>query len=340
MMDMHPDRRSSPARPCVALLLPFAFAALWAATSAVPLYAQDDSPTKPAPASSSTEPALALIDQPEPQVPGLLSRWASGFNAGFTVSGLHDSTTGYSTLFTSAVGYNFNDHFSADLSFPVYLYRLAPNLASNPPANHLLVNQRGELGDMTFGLHGQWSNHVFDYLGTFAFTVPTGDHVYGLSTGHVTLDYTNHFEHTYGIFTPDIEIGIGDSSELADRSITLNYNSLGALAHFQAGTSINLFRNITFATDAYEQLPIGDQKIYQQINRRRTTLTVVTGTNLTEDNGFINSLEIPFSRHIVLSGYYSRSLRRRTDTTALSLTYTFKTPPRESLESSVGALFR
>jgi len=336
MMEMHPDQRNSPARPCVALILPLALAVLWAV---IPVYAQDDSQAKPV-ASSSAGLPKAPIDQAEPQVPGLLSRWASGFNAGFTFSGLHDSGTGYATLFTAAAGYTFNGNFSADLSFPIYLYRLAPNLAANPPANHLLVNQRGDPGDMTFGIHGQGSNHVFDYLGTFAFTVPTGDHTYGLSTGHVTLDYTNHFEHAYGIFTPDIEIGIGDSSELAERSITLNYNSLGTLAHFQAGTSINLFRNITFATDAYEQLPLGDQKIYQNINRRRTTVTVITGTNLTEDNGFINSLDIPFNRHTVLSGYYSRSLRLRTDDAAVSITYTFKVPPRESLENSVDALFR
>jgi hypothetical protein len=331
-MNMHQDLRDSP-RPYRALLL-LALATLYT----LPLLAQDETHSKPSPAAVVTQ--QASIDQPTPQVPGLLSRWASGFNAGITFSGLHDSGTGYATLFTAAMGYSFNDNFSADVSFPVYLYRLAPNLAPNPPPSRLLVTQRGESGDTTFAIHGQGSNRAFEYLGTFAFSAPTGDRSYGLSTGHVTLDFTNHFEHTYSIFTPDIEIGIGDSSELADRAITLNYNSLGALAHFQVGTSINLYRNIVFATDAYEQLPLGDQKIYQNVRRGRITVAVVSGTNLTEDNGFINSLDVPLDRHTTLSGYYSRSLRHRSDTAALSITYTFKAQPPATVENNVGALFR
>jgi len=332
-MNVQVNRQGTALRPYRLLALLLA-----CALPAMPLHAQEDAHAKP----SAVPPAAqaASIDQPVPQVPGLLSRWASGLNAGMTFTGLHDSNLGYATLFTGALGYNFNDTFSADVSFPVYLYRLAPNLAPNPPPGRLLVNQRGEPGDLTFGLHGQWTNKAFDYLGTFAFTVPTGDAAYGLSTGHATVDYTNHFEHALGIFTPDIEIGIGDSSELANRTVNTDYTSLGALSHFQAGTAINIFRGITFSADAYELLPIGDQKIYQNVRRGRITVSVVSGTNLTEDNGFINSLDIPLDRHTVLSGYYSRSLRQRTDTAAASITYTFKAPPQETVENSVGALFR
>jgi len=334
-MNMHLDRRNSSARPRRSLLLLVALCTLAATTT---LMAQDDDHAKPAATTTLVQPAT--VDQPTPQVPGLLSRWASGFNAGATFSGLHDSGSGYATLFTAALGYTFNDNFSADVSFPVYLYHLAPNLAPNPPPGRLLVTQRGESGDTTFGIHYQGSNHVFEYLGTFAFSVPTGDKDYGLSTGHVTVDYTNHFEHTYGVFSPDVEIGLGDSSGLANRTITLDYTSLGALAHFQAGTSVGLFRGVIFSADAYEQLPIGDQKIYQNVRRGKITVAVISGHNLMEDNGFINTLDIPLNRHTVLSGYYSRSLRLHADITALSLTYTFKTPPPETLENSVAALFR
>ena len=316
-------------------------AALLAMLPARPLAAQDDHDK-----SSSSVPAATVVaeppatDQPDPQVPGLLSRWTDGFNAGFTFTGLHDSETGYSTLFTTAAGYNFNDTFSVDVSFPVYLYRLAPSLAVNPPPNKLLVTQRGEPGDMTFGIHGQWSNRAFDYLGTFAFTAPTGDETYGLSTGRVTVDYTNHFEHGLGIFTPDLEIGMGDSSALVNRTITKDYTSLGPLAHFQIGTSVDLYRGSSFTTDAYEQLPIGDQKIYQSVRNGRIFVTEVTGTNVSEDNGFINSLDIPLNRHTTLSGYYSRSLRLHTDSASGSITYTFRAPAPDDLEDNVSALFR
>ena len=303
--------------------------------------AQDDHPKSSTSAPIAPSPAeVTPASQPDPQVPGLLSRWADGFNAGITLSGLHDNQTGYSTLATVAAGYNFNDTFSMDMSFPVYLYRLAPSLATNPPPSHLLVTQRGEPGDVTIGMHGQWSNRAFDYLGTFAFTVPTGDVPYGLSTGRFTLDYTSHFEHPLGIFTPDFEVGMGDSSSLVNRTVTKDYTSLGPLAHFQIGSAIDLFRGSSFTADAYEQLPIGDQKIYQSIRNGKIVVTVVAGSNVTEDNGFINSLDIPLDRHTTLSGYYSRSLRLHTDTAAASITYTFRAPAPDTLEDNVGALFR
>jgi hypothetical protein len=323
-------------------------AAVFVLSAAMPAAAQEEhsksSLSGPGTAGAGPDVAAATPlpaqDQVDPQVPGLLSRWTDGFNVGFTFSGLHDAQTGYSTLFTTAAGYNFNDTFSSDVSFPVYLYRLAPSLAANPPPSKQLVTQRGEPGDLTIGLHAQWSNKIFDYLGTFAFTVPTGDVPYGLSTGRFTLDLTNHFEHAIGIFTPDLEIGIGDSSSLVNRTVTKDYTSLGPLAHFQLGTSIDLIWGSSFSADAYEQMPIGDQKIYQSIRRGRIIVSEVAGANVTEDNGFINSLDIPLDRHTTLTGYYSRSLRLHNDTAAASITYTFRAPAPDTLESNVSALFR
>ncbi len=111
-------------------------------------------------------------------------------------------------------------------------------------------------------------------------------------------------------------------------------------AHFQIGSAIDLFRGSSFSADAYEQLPIGDQKIYQSIRNGKIVVTVVAGSNVNEDNGFINSLDIPLDRHTTLSGYYSRSLRLHTDTAAASITYTFRAPAPDTLESNVSALFR
>ena len=285
-------------------------------------------PATPATTSSpATQPPAATST---PKVPGLISRWFKGFNAGFTFTGLHDSGTGYATVFTVAAAYNFSDTYSMDVDFPLYLYRLAPSLAANPPPSQLLVPKRGDPGDVTVGMHGQWINRFFDYLGTFSFTAPTGDETYGLSTGRFTVDYTNHFEHAFSAFTPDLEIGMGDSSALANPTITEDYTSLGPLAHFQAGTSINIFRGTSFSADAYEQLPLGDQKIYQSIRHGKIFVTEVTGTNVSEDNGFITSLDIPLNPRTTLSGYYSRSLRLHADTAAASITYTFRAPPTDT----------
>jgi hypothetical protein len=287
--------------------------------------------------SPEPQPSASLQDsQSIPEVPGL-SAPLHGWNAGVTVSGVHDSVTGWATLVAPAVGYSFNDIFSIDATIPIYMYRLADSRSTHPRPDAKLVTQRGELGDIVFGLHAQFVPRLFQYQVTGAFTAPTGDEAYGLTTGRVTFDINNHFERTFGRITPNIELGGGDSTTLVNRTVTKNYTSLGPLAHFQVGLGIDLFRGMSFESDAYEQLPIGDQKIYGP--SRHGNATVVTGHNVTEDNGFINALDIPLNSHLTLSGYYSRSLRIHSDTAAIGLTYVLRSIPATE-DAPMDALFR
>jgi hypothetical protein len=257
-------------------------------------------------------------------VPGL-SAPARGWNAGATLSGVHDSVTGWATIFTPAIGYSFNDIFSIDATIPIYMYRLAESRSSHPKPTEQLVDQRGEPGDVVLGFHAQFVPRIFQYQLSGLVTAPTGDEAYGLTTGRVTFDVSNHFERTYGRITPTLDIGAGDSTTLVNRTVTKNYTSLGPLAHFQIGIGVELFHGISFETDAYEQLPIGDQKIYGP--SRHGKATVVTGHNVTEDNGFTNSLDIPLNGNFTLSGYYNRSLRIHSDTTAIGITYVIRSVP-------------
>jgi hypothetical protein len=261
-----------------------------------------------------------------------------GFNAGITFSGFHDSLTGWSTLATPAFGYSFNDTYSIDATLPIYMYRLAESRSTHPRPNAQLVNQRGELGDLLLGLHAQFAFPLCYYQATVGLTAPTGDEAYGLTTGRVTFDLNNHFERTYRRFTPSIDIGAGDSTALVNRQVNKVYTSLGPLAHFQVGVGVNFLRILSFESDAYEQLPIGDQKIYGPARNGRAT--VVTGYNVTEDNGFINYLGISIDPHTSLSGYYSRSLRRHNDTVGIGITWVIRPPQATEEEPSTDDLFR
>ena len=216
---------------------------------------------KPSEPQTSTTQPIPGDAQDVPEVPGLSST-LHGWNAGVTITGVHESTTGWTTLFIPAIGYSFNDIFSIDATIPIYMYRLADSLAAHPKPNALLVAQRGEPGDVVFGLHAQFIPRQFQYQLTGLVTAPTGDEAYGLTTGRVTFDISNRFERTFGRLTPNLEIGGGDSTTLVNRIVNKNYTSLGPLAHFQIGLGIELLRGISFETEAYEQLPIGDQKIY------------------------------------------------------------------------------
>jgi hypothetical protein len=287
---------------------------------ALPASAQVPRERPAEPPTSTSQPPLPNA-QDVPQVPGL-SDPLHGWNGGLTITGVHDSVTGWATIAIPAVGYSFNDVFSIDATLPIYMYRLAESRSTRPKPTALLVNQRGEPGDIVFGLHAQFVPRLFQYQVTGAFTAPTGDEAYGLTTGRVTFDINNHFERTFGRITPTLEIGAGDSTTLVNRTVTKNYTSLGPLAHFQVGLGFDIFRGISFESDTYEQLPIGDQKIYGP--SRKGKPTVVIGHNVTEDNGFTNALDVPLGGNVTLSGYYNHSLRFHTDTTAIGLTYVLR----------------
>lgn len=266
-----------------------------------------------------------------PETPGISSS-IHGLNAGITFAGVHDSVVGWSTLATPSMGYSFNDIFSIDATLPIYMYRLAESHSARPRPNAQLVNQRGELGDLILGFHAQFVPALAQYQATLAVSVPTGDEAYGLTTGRVTFDLTNHFERAFGHLTPILELGAGDSTTLVNRIVNKNYTSLGLLAHFQVGLGLELPRGISFESEAYEQLPIGDQKIYGP--SRKNKATVVTGYNVTEDNGFTNALDLPIDRHTSISAYYSRSLRLHIDSVAFGITYVLRPPPHPEEDSA------
>ena len=285
-------------------------------------------------ADRSVATAGSLLSAPE------LSDDGYPWNASLDVTSVHTSTTGWATLATPSVGYRFNDIFSVDATIPIYFYRLAESRSAKPRANAFLVNQRGEVGDLILAGHAQFLPRLFDYEVTGAVAAPSGDETYGLTTGRVTFDISNQFQRTFGRFTPNVEIGGGDNSTLVNRIVTKTYTSLGPLAHFQTGLAVQLTSRFSFEGDAYEQLPIGDQKIYTSKTTDKKTSTVVTGRNVSEDNGFNAVLDATIDRHTVFSSYYNRSLRLHIDTVSVGITYYIRTMTPADDDLTIDDLFR
>ena len=291
-----------------------------------------------APADADVPSLLAEV----PGVPGLSQRLA-GLNTGVTLLSVHDSASGWYTLVTPATTWAFARRYSADVSFPLYLYRLADESASTktppppqgpgpgrPPqpttTTTLLMPQYMEPGDTVLALHGTWgSQHAF-YTLTPSMTMPSGDSEHGLSTGRVTFDVDNHFVAPVRAVNLLLDVGGGDSSTLFNRLVTKDYSSLGPLMHFQAGFGVALPWRGSFQAVAYEQLPIGDTKTYRTVVRRGVAQQVVTGRSASEDNGFTQSLTLPLTRHLSLLGYYNRSLRLHLDEAAVGLTFVARAP--------------
>ena len=285
--------------------------------------------------SSAIVASLATIPEVDPPAANDI---LPAVNGSITFTSFHDSLTGWSTIAIPSVSYTFNSTFFIEGSIPIYFFRLAESKAAHPKPNARLVRQRGELGDALFSLHALFTPERFSYETILSFTAPTGDTDYGLTTGRVTFDVNNRFSRNCRHITPLLEIGAGDSATLINGEVKKNYTTLGPLAHFQIGLASNLSHWASFESDLYEQLPIGDQKIYSAYRKGRPT--VVIGHNVAEDNGFINEIDIPLNRKTTLSGYYNRSLRRGIDDAGMSLTFTLRGVPSNTENTSFDELMR
>ena len=312
-------------------------------------------------ANAAAQTSAPLTDDPEqpsllstvPAVPGI-SSYLRGFNGGVSLTSVHDSSSGWYTLVTPALSYSVSPHYSVDISMPLYLYRLAESevtIEAQPAAPGQPAQQettRTELephtfdpGDIILAAHANTATRNFATSFTPSVTLPTGDTTYGLSTGRVTFDLNEHMQFETSRTAFLLDLGGGDSSSLVNRLVTQDYTSLGPLAHFQAGLQTPLFFHSSFQSVAYEQLPLGDSKIYTTLTRPGfPPQTVVSGRSVSEDNGFTNSLTLPLTAHITWQAYYNRSLRLHLDTVAVGLSFVLHKPAsHKRSEASLYNLF-
>jgi hypothetical protein len=250
---------------------------------------------------------------------GIPKPFKRGLSLSSATNVAHDSLSGWSTLESPALTYRFNDVFSVDASVPYYLYINA--VRTTKTGTSKLTGHVSELGDTPVEGHAELHPLGFDYVATVAVTAPTGDQQLGLSTGHVSYDVNNHLEHEFGAFTPDVEIGIGDTSGLFRQQIRKNYISSGTLAFFQAGSSVDLPADLNLDVEGYEQLPVGGQTVFSRTVRKNGT--VLKQASSAEDNGVSAELNAAVLKHFILGASFNRSIRLADSTEGLSLTFLF-----------------
>ncbi|MBS1823607.1 MAG: hypothetical protein JST61_16835 [Acidobacteria bacterium] len=169
---------------------------------------------------------------------------------------------------------------------------------------------------------------LFDYTATVTVGLPSGNTAYGLGTGHASYNFNNHFEKSFGIFSPNFEAGIANSSRLIAKRVRKSYTAAGTMAHFQFGTSIDLPHRMSFDADAYEDMPVSTATIYANGRGRKKTTTTAS-SSAAEDNGLDALLDFPLNGHITASGFYNHSIRSHYDVEGFSLTFLLQALPRE-----------
>jgi len=275
--------------------------------------------------AQAAPPSTASANDSTP--PGIIPA-VNGPNLSLVTASQHDSSAGWSSVLTPDFAFRFNKHFSADTNAPFYAYvNVIVTTGTKAVPTYTNATKHYIFGDMAINGHYDLEAGWLTYGLTTTLGLPTGKSNEGLGAGQVTYNFNNHFEHDYDFFSPDIEIGIGDNSSLVSSPIRKSYVSVGTLAYFQAGGSFDLHK-ATFETDAYEELPIDAQTLYSTTGKGKKKVTTATGTSIAEDNGFLNTLDIPLNGHITVSGFYNRSLRNKIDTVGFSFTFLLKAPPK------------
>lgn len=255
-----------------------------------------------------------------------------GFNFAMSYNAQHNSATGWANVVGPTLSYRINRNFALAASTLWYPSLNAYVLkGTGTSATYTLKPVRNVLGDTSVNGSYQLALGDLSYIVTATGGFPTGNAIYGLSANTMTYNVTHHFDYSLGPFNPDVEMGIGDSSSLANRTVRKAYTASGTIANFQAGTSIDLPWHMSLDLEAYENLPIGDQNVYGTVttkNKKGVTVTkqVLQGKGLVEDNGFNTEFDVPLGPRLTLQGMYERSLRQGLDSAAFGLTWTLRAP--------------
>lgn len=252
-----------------------------------------------------------------------------GPNLSLATTSQHDSASGWSSLLTPALAYRFGDHLSINASFPVFAsvntYQQTAPAQGGTAATYGFVNHHFLLGDSAAAAEFSMNPAGFeDTLGA-TIGIPTGDPKLGLGAGHSTFEISNHIDHSIGDYiTPEVEFALDNSPNLTLRRVRKSYTDTGLSAHLQGGLGISLPRNINLSVDGYDDLPLGTQTV----TGKKKKATVAAQSTDGADNGILNTLDIPVSGHLTVSGFYNRSFYDGTDIAGVTLTFMLRAAPR------------
>lgn len=243
---------------------------------------------------------------------------------GFTLVQRFEGSTSEGTTIVdmnTALGYNFSEHFGIGVGVPVFF--LAPDgqpgIASNTTG----------LGNISIGVHSDFDLGPISYSSSITAAFPTANTTKGLSSGRVIVDWDNRFEHSWGIFTPYVDVSLGNginnvamASAIQGR-VQRPYITLGKEMQFEGGIDVKLAKKVTLGASGYNVVPWGKQKVYSWVVRRGTvgtgknrrervyeTMAVSEGSSdLDRDNGFNTAVGFQATRTIGLNFGFSRSVR-------------------------------
>src|SRR6266851_5689503 len=112
----------------------------------------------------------------------------NGFTWTETYEG-NGNSDGFIADINSTVGYAFAKHFSMYVGVRYFFFQPSTTKTSAPSTK----------------------GSALDFSTSLKSAIPTASSAKGLSTGHVTVDWSNHFAHEFELFTPFVDLGFANS---------------------------------------------------------------------------------------------------------------------------------
>ena len=163
------------------------------------------------------------------------------------------NTDGFITDINSTIGYAFGRHFATNMGVPYLFFQ--------PSTTKTGATSASGVGNPYLGFTYAAKGSALDFSASLNSAIPTASTAKGLSTGHVTVDWCNHFAHEFDLFTPFVDVGLANS--IPDtRLLRRPYISYGDVAHVEGGSELDLGDKFSVTASGYYILPWGPQQIF------------------------------------------------------------------------------
>jgi hypothetical protein len=177
----------------------------------------------------------------------------------------------------SSAGYTFTPHFGMDFGIPVYFV----NASSSSTGT---TSGRG-VGNPSVDLRWKYPHASLNYATVLTGSAPLGDKTLGLSTGHATFDWTNHFDHAFNQVTPFVEAGFSNTTS-DSRLFVRPYTTFGLNAHFRGGMEVDVWKFISVGAAGYDIAPFGNQTVFSRVVGPSSAIGPTTGPGAGHGPGF------------------------------------------------------
>ncbi len=258
----------------------------------------------------------------------------SGFYEFTSLTTGHDTSAGWSSEMSSALGYDINSHFAVEAGAPFWLVTTTQSATTSGGTGTTAVNttHSNSLGDAFLRMKAQAHENALSYSTSLTLTAPTGDTSAGVSTGRATLNWNNRLERDFEHLGMFGEGSFGNSLTSSNRN-RRDFTTLGAVSEFRGGLSFDLLKSVSLEASGYGDVGYGNQKVYSQNVKRGgnglgnashgrsyEAAYLTTGdSSLVNDSGFSTDLSWSVTPRFTTDVAYNRSVHFSSNSVAVTL---------------------